>query len=150
MSDTKRFDQAAATWDSVDRRVVLAHAVVEAISSRVPLTKELAVLDFGCGTGLVTMELAPQVGSIAGADTSSGMLKALAEKAGAKGIPPRQILLDPSGDGDLGGPYDLIVSSMTLHHIADVPALFSRFCTAPQTGRKGGPGRSGRRGRQLP
>ena len=127
MSDTKRFDQAAATWDSVDRRVMLAHAVVEAISSRVPLTKELAVLDFGCGTGLVTMELAPQVGSIAGADTSSGMLKALAEKAGAKGIPPRQILLDPSGDGDLGGPYDLIVSSMTLHHIADVPALFSRF-----------------------
>ena len=150
MSDTKRFDQAAATWDSVDRRVVLAHAVVEAISSRVPLTKELAVLDFGCGTGLVTLELAPQVGSIAGADTSPGMLKALAEKAGAKGMPLRQILLDPSGDGDLGGPYDLIVSSMTLHHIADVPALFSRFCTAPQTGRKGGPGRSGRRGRQLP
>ncbi|WP_257309772.1 class I SAM-dependent DNA methyltransferase [Geothrix fuzhouensis] len=127
MSDTKRFDEAAATWDSVDRRVVLAHAVVEAISSRVPLTKELAVLDFGCGTGLVTLALAPQVGSIAGADTSSGMLKILAEKAEAKRLPLRQILLDPSGGGDLGGPYDLIVSSMTLHHIADVPALFSRL-----------------------
>jgi trans-aconitate methyltransferase len=35
--------------------------------------------------------------------------------------------LDIDGSADLGGPYDLIVSSMTLHHIADVPALFRRF-----------------------
>ena len=51
----------------------------------------------------------------------------LAGKAKALGIPVHLIPLDTAGTDDLGGPYDLIVSSMTLHHIADVPALFRRF-----------------------
>lgn len=127
MSGTEHFDQAAATWDLADRRVLLAHAVAEAISSRVPLSRERNVLDFGCGTGLVTLELAPQVGSISGADTSPGMLTTLAGKAKSQGLSVRLLPLGAEGTGDLGGPYDLIVSSMTLHHIADVPALFSRF-----------------------
>ena len=37
------------------------------------------------------------------------------------------IQLDPDGAGSLGGPFDLIVSSMTLHHILDVAELFRRF-----------------------
>jgi tRNA (cmo5U34)-methyltransferase len=127
VSGTEHFDQAAATWDLTERRVQLAHAVVEAMASRVLLSKDLTVLDYGCGTGLVTLELGPQVGSITGADTSPGMLKALVGKADTLGIPVRLLALDAAGTGDLGGPYDLIVSSMTLHHIADVSALFVRF-----------------------
>lgn len=127
MAGTEHFDQAAATWDLADRRVVLAREVTKAITSRVSLSQNQAVLDFGCGTGLVTLELGPKVGFITGADTSPGMLKTLAGKAEAQGIPVHLLPLDTSGDGDLGGPYDLIVSSMTLHHIADVPALFHRF-----------------------
>jgi 2-polyprenyl-3-methyl-5-hydroxy-6-metoxy-1,4-benzoquinol methylase len=127
MSETERFDRAAPTWDLEDRRVVLARGVVEAVVARVPLTTELSTLDFGCGTGLVTLALAPRVGTITGADTSPGMLKTLREKAAVTGIPVRLLPLDPAGTGDLGGPYDFIVSSMTLHHIADVQALFQRF-----------------------
>jgi 2-polyprenyl-3-methyl-5-hydroxy-6-metoxy-1,4-benzoquinol methylase len=127
MSGNEHFDQAAATWDLADRRVALAHAVAQAIAARVPLAMKHSVLDFGCGTGLVTLELAPQVGAITGADTSPGMLKTLAGKAQALGIPLQLLALDPSGSDDLGGPYDLIVSSMTLHHVADVAALFRRF-----------------------
>ena len=127
MSGTEHFDQAAATWDLRDRRVLLARDVAEAISSRVPLTSDMTVLDFGCGTGLVTLRLASKVGSISGADTSPGMLKMLSEKAESQDIPVKLLALEPSGTGDLGGPYDLIVSSMTLHHVADVPALFQRF-----------------------
>jgi tRNA (cmo5U34)-methyltransferase len=127
MSGTERFDRAAATWDLEDRRVAMARAIAEAISARVPLARELSVLDFGCGTGLVTLALAPRVGAITGADTSPGMLEALAAKADSQGIPVRLLSLVPDGTGDLGGPYDLLVSSMTLHHIPDVPALFRRF-----------------------
>jgi 2-polyprenyl-3-methyl-5-hydroxy-6-metoxy-1,4-benzoquinol methylase len=127
MPGTEHFDQAAATWDLADRRVLLAHTVVEAISLRVPLSRELNALDFGCGTGLVTLELAPKLGSISGADTSPGMLKTLAGKAEIQGIQVRLMPLDSAGNGELGGPYDLIVSSMTMHHVADVPALFRRF-----------------------
>lgn len=134
MTATERFDRAASTWDLEDRRVVLARAVVDAIAANVPLTPEWSTLDFGCGTGLVTLALAPKVGAITGADTSPGMLKTLAEKAGAMAIPVRLLPLDPAGHGDLEGPYQLIVSSMTLHHIPDVPALFHRFARHLQPG----------------
>jgi cyclopropane fatty-acyl-phospholipid synthase-like methyltransferase len=134
MTGTERFDRAAPTWDHEDRRVVLARTVAEAIAANVPLTPEWSTLDFGCGTGLVTLALAPKVGAITGADTSPGMLKTLAEKAGAMAIPLRLLPLDPAGNGDLEGPYQLIVSSMTLHHIPDVPALFHRFARHLQPG----------------
>jgi len=127
MGGTERFDQAAATWDQTERRVLLAQAVAGAVAARVPLSGEVEALDFGCGTGLVTLALAPRVGSITGADTSPGMLGILAGKAEAQGILVPLIPLDPTGTGDLGGPYHLIVSSMTLHHVPDVPALFRRF-----------------------
>ena len=127
MTGTEHFDQAAATWDLANRRVLLAHAVVKAIADRVNLSKDQAVLDFGCGTGLVALELASRVGSMTGADTSPGMLETLADKAKAQSIPVQLLSLDTSGGGDLGGPYNLIVSSITLHHIAEVPALFRRF-----------------------
>lgn len=127
MAGTEHFDQAAATWDLCDRRVQLALAVAKGIASRLPLSRTWSVLDFGCGTGLLTLALAPSVGSITGADTSSGMLETLAGKAEAQGIPIGLRALDASGHGDFGGPYHLIVSSMTLHHIADVPALFRQF-----------------------
>jgi len=127
MPGNEHFDQAAATWDLEDRRVALAHAVAQAIAARVPLAKGQSVLDFGCGTGLVTLELGPRVGSITGADTSPAMLLALAAKAKTLGLPVRTLELDSTGANDLGGPYDLIVSSMTLHHVADVPTLFGQL-----------------------
>ncbi len=134
MTGSDRFDLAAATWDLTDRRVQLAHAVADAISERVALSRDLEVLDFGCGTGLVTLALAPKVGPITGADTSPGMLKTLAEKARARAIPVQLKSLDASEVGGLGGPYHLIVSSMTLHHVADVPALFHQFAEHLRTG----------------
>ena len=127
MSATERFDKAASTWDLQDRRVLIARGVTMAIAGRIPLSKELSVVDFGCGTGLVTLALGPQVGSITGADTSRGMLDTLAEKAKNAGIPVQLRQLRVDGTVDLGGPYDLIVSSMTLHHVADVPGLFRQF-----------------------
>ncbi len=127
MAGTEHFDQAASTWDQADRRVALAEAVVTAIAARISLTRDLSVLDFGCGTGLVTLALAPRVGRISGTDTSPGMLRELATKANAAGLPVPLLPLAEDGSGPLGGPYDLSVSSMTLHHVADVPGLLGRL-----------------------
>ena len=51
------FDTKAADWDSNNRRRILAEKVAAAIS-RLLDGKQLKALEFGCGTGLVGLELA--------------------------------------------------------------------------------------------
>lgn len=128
MVQTQRFDQEAATWDENPRRVRLAKAVAQTIAGRVPLSGAMDVLDFGCGTGLLTLKLQPSVGSITGADTSAGMLERLRQKVRDQALENVEtILLRPEDGYALRGSYDLIVSSMTLHHVQDLASLFRQF-----------------------
>lgn len=123
-----RFEREAARWDEAPRRVALAQAVAEAIQEQVPLSGTEAALDYGCGTGLLTLALRPAVGCITGVDTSPAMLTRLEAKlteAPDRGVDA--VLLDPVHPLRSLPPVDLIVSSMTLHHVADLPDLFADF-----------------------
>ena len=60
------FDQSAATWDSEPRRIALMQAVGEAILWEARPTREFNALDYGCGTGLVSLFLLPYVRSVTG------------------------------------------------------------------------------------
>jgi ubiquinone/menaquinone biosynthesis C-methylase UbiE len=131
-TEARNFDNDAARWDEYPTRVQLAQDVAGAIARAVPLVPTMDVLDFGCGTGIVTLQLAASVGSITGVDSSAGMLEVLNGKIDRQGhtnVTARR--LDP-GD-DLSGAYDLIVSSMTFHHIQDVDALLAQFFLALKT-----------------
>jgi len=78
MKDLRRdFEKDAALWDENPSRVKLADDVAKAIREEAALNREMDVLDFGCGTGLVTLQLQPFVRSITGADSSHGMLAVL-------------------------------------------------------------------------
>jgi tRNA (cmo5U34)-methyltransferase len=128
MADTRRFDQIAATWDGVAARVRLANAVAEAIGRQVALTPSMDVLDVGCGTGLLTLALHPHVRRVSGADTSQGMLDMLEGKLREQHVDSVTTqLLRPENGYSPSGVYDLIVSSMALHHVADLASLFSHF-----------------------
>jgi precorrin-6B methylase 2 len=57
MSSEKRdFDKEAAAWDEQPARVQLAGDVAAAIVRQVTLRTDMDVLDFGCGTGLLTLQ----------------------------------------------------------------------------------------------
>lgn len=132
---TRDFDKDAATWDEKPARVQLAASIAEAITQCVPLAKEMDILDFGCGTGLLAFNLAPHVRSVTGVDSSLGMLQVLAEKAakgGFQNVTPLHCNL-PEG-GQLAGTYHLIASAMTLHHIQDLPPLLRQFHRALHVG----------------
>lgn len=135
MDQGKRdFDAAAAGWDDDPGRVKLASDIAGAISQAIPLTTDMDVLEFGCGTGLLTLRLAPLVRSITGVDSSRGMLDVLEKKISAQGLGAVHALhLDVEKGDALTGSFPLVVSSMTLHHIKDVPALLKTLSqvTAP-------------------
>ncbi len=129
MSELKRdFDRDAALWDENPGRVKVAANIAQSILAQIALNPDMDVLDFGCGTGLVTLALQPHVGSITGVDSSPGMLDVLKRKISDRHFANVKTLYVDIDRGDtLSGSYHLIVSSMTLHHIKDVDALLKQF-----------------------
>ena len=122
--EKKDFDKKAATWDENPGRVKLANDVADAIINEVKPSKEMDALDFGCGTGLVTLRLQPLVKNIIGADSSRGMLGVLEEKVRKQGIKNvRAQFVDFEKGGKVEGKFHLVMSSMTLHHVPDTTEL---------------------------
>ncbi|MFO7861619.1 MAG: class I SAM-dependent methyltransferase [Desulfosalsimonas sp.] len=134
-SEKRSFEQAAARWDEKPRRVQLAGDVAEAVKKQVPLNRDMDMLDFGCGTGLLTLALQPLVGSVTGVDSSPAMLEMLEKKIKEMAIDNVQTrLLDIDKGEQLSGRFDLVVSSMTLHHIPDIDHLIRQFCRVLKPG----------------
>lgn len=128
------FDEAAASWDK-PIRVELARAVATAILDRIPFDRKQTAMEFGCGTGLVTALLAPHLQSVVATDTSAGMLRELESKIQAiklTNITTRKIDLtrDPLPEER----FQLIFSSMTLHHIENIGNLLRIFHTLLEPG----------------
>lgn len=130
----KNFDKEAEKWDANPGRVKLASEVASAIIREVNPTANMEVLDFGCGTGLVTLKLQPLVKMITGIDNSLGMLGMLQKKIEMQGLTNAHTqLVDLENGGRVEGFYNLIVSSMTLHHVPDTFALFKEWFSLLRT-----------------
>ncbi|HNX34419.1 MAG TPA: class I SAM-dependent methyltransferase [Kiritimatiellia bacterium] len=130
-----RFDEKAADWDANPARVALARAIVAEIRTAVPLRSDMTVLDVGAGTGLVSLALLPFVREITAVDASSGMLGVLEEKARSHGIMNLFPMHCDVAKAELPPDrYDLVISSMTLHHLSDVPLVLRRLRHALREG----------------
>jgi ubiquinone/menaquinone biosynthesis C-methylase UbiE len=128
--EKKDFDKEAAAWDQNSTRVQLAQDVANAIIAEVRPSKEMDALDFGCGTGLVSLRLQPLVKTITGADSSQGMLAVLEDKVRKQGLANiRTQFVDFEQGGKVAGRFHLVVSSMTLHHVPDTAGLISELYT---------------------
>ena len=131
MNEKRDFDAAAATWDENPGRVQMTRAVAETIVREIPLQAGLRLMDYGCGTGLVTLALQPYVREVVAADSSEGMLQALTEKlAKAELANVEPVKLDLEQQEWQGEPFDVIVSNMVLHHIQNVELVVRRMAGA--------------------
>lgn len=106
----------------VDNVANIANAIIDAVA----LDPAMHLMDFGSGTGLLLERIAPHVGRITAVDVSPAMNRQLREKAGRLGCAV-DILEADLVAADLDVRVDGIVSSMTLHHIEDVGAMFRTF-----------------------
>ena len=123
----RNFDSEAQAWDKPGR-INLANDIATALMEEVRVDPSTAVLDFGCGTGLLSLRLQPFVRCITCVDSSSGMLEVLRGKGEGKGLTNIVIKhVDLDAGDTLEGRFDLVTSSMTLHHIAEIGPLLKMF-----------------------
>jgi cyclopropane fatty-acyl-phospholipid synthase-like methyltransferase len=125
------FDADAQTWDQNQDRLRMALAVADAMAAELRLSGGETLLDYGTGTGVVGLRLAPLVKGVLCADSSRGMLDVLDTKIRSSDRTNiRSVLLDldqATEPSALIPPVDVLVSSMALHHIADTAALVRKF-----------------------
>jgi ubiquinone/menaquinone biosynthesis C-methylase UbiE len=120
----QRFDDEAATWDDdpghEKRQVAVARAIEEAVN----LGPEMRALDVGGGTGRLSILLADRVGSVVVTDPSAGMVRVARERIEAAGLSDRLRAVQADLTIDrLDAAFDVVWSSMALHHVQDLDGL---------------------------
>lgn len=126
--ERRNFDHEASLWDEKPGRAKLADDIVSALRREINLTKNMDVLDYGCGTGLIMLRIQPFVNTVTGIDSSEGMLNVLNDKICRQrltNVSTRQLDME-AGEG-LHDKFHLIVSSMTLHHIQQPDILIKQL-----------------------
>ena len=120
------FNHKAETFDS-PKNIFLANLVCQAVEKQLdaPLDKE--ILDFGGGTGLLTLPLSKQAKSVTLVDISEKMLEQARLKAERQDIKNIHFLEQDLLEKPLEKEFDLIVVCRVLHHMPDVDATLSLF-----------------------
>lgn len=89
-------------------------------------SKEMHIMDFGSGTGLLLSQIAPFVGKITAVDISASMTAVLQSKISEIDCKLEILELDLTKE-TLDTKFDAIISSMTIHHIENVQDIFNKF-----------------------
>ncbi|MBK6887237.1 MAG: class I SAM-dependent methyltransferase [Tetrasphaera sp.] len=121
------FDDRAATWDDPDK-VARSAEVADAIRRRLDLTARPRTLEIGAGTGLLSRALRADLGPTTLADSSPGMLAVAAQVIAEEHLDGWTTALADADDASLpGGPYELVLSQLALHHMEHPRAVIGRI-----------------------
>ena len=135
------FDVGATGWDT-DRRIERAKIISDEIAKAIDIKAEANaginagtnVLEFGCGTGLTSFWLRDRFDHITLVDSSEGMINELKKKIKEAGITNMTAICADitrmDGFKEVNAQtfltkdrFNIIYTSMALHHIADVGAV---------------------------
>jgi cyclopropane fatty-acyl-phospholipid synthase-like methyltransferase len=120
------FAHKASSYEQNKDRVDNVAQIASAMLGKILFAKSMHVMDFGSGTGLLLERIAPHVGKITAVDVSTSMNAQLREKQGRIGCELEMLELDLE-KSPLDKKFDGIISSMTMHHIKDIPGMFKKF-----------------------
>ena len=113
------FNHKAETFDS-PKNIFLANLVCQAVEKQIDFLSDKEILDFGGGTGLLTLPLAKQAKSVTLVDISDKMLDQARLKAEQQDIKNIQFL----EQNLLAKPLE---QEFVLHHMPDLDAALSLF-----------------------
>ena len=129
------FDSYAEIWNSYSFVQDNAKNFVKYIKEKIKLNKDTVIMDFGCGTGIVGLNLINNVKKVVFLDPSKGMIKQVQKAILKKNIHNYEIL-----EGDInkykGDKLDLILVANVFHHIEDINHIINKFSNILKKGGK--------------
>lgn len=121
------FNIEATNWDT-ERRVCRAKLIAEEINKSFEAKKNYKALEFGCGTGLISFNLHHKFEKVTLVDTSQGMIDMLNWKIQENNIKNMiACKIDTNKESMLTEKYDVIYTSMALHHVLDIEATLENL-----------------------
>lgn len=127
MGNTDIFDMMANSYDTSER-IQIAKVSADAIRDSLVNAKDKHAVDFGCGTGLVGMNLIHEFNSVLFLDSSQNMIDQIKQKIAEYGIQNADTLcfdLEINKSKDLHADYIFMVQ--VLLHIKEVEFVLSRL-----------------------
>ncbi|HCD43779.1 MAG TPA: methyltransferase type 12 [Lachnoclostridium sp.] len=127
MGNTDKFEMIADIYDTPER-IQIARVSSNAIREYLVDAKSKSAIDFGCGTGLVGMNLISDFNSMLFLDTSQNMIHQIEQKISSSNIQNAATLcfdFEKDSLSDLHADY--IFMAQVLLHIKDIELLLSRL-----------------------
>lgn len=121
------FNKLSKNWDT-DLRVKRAEAISAEIESYLG-SGPLEIMEFGCGTGLVSFHLKNKNANFLLVDNSTGMIEKVEQKITDSNQNNMTTYCGDLKDLDSDKKFDVIYSSMVFHHIEDVQATVNLLTT---------------------
>ena len=129
------FDSYAEIWNRYSFVQENAKNFVKYINEKIKLKKDMVIMDFGCGTGILGLNLINKVKKVVFLDPSKGMIKQV-----QKGLLETKALNYEIIEGDInkykGDKLDLILVANVFHHIEDINYIINKFSTILKKGGK--------------
>lgn len=116
------FEQMAKRYDTEDRKE-LASIIVKEVRTVLQNSESKTFIDYGSGTGLVSLELADLVNSIWLVDSSEQMLEVAKGKISRKDITNAKVLISDFTQEVPELKADIIFMSLVLLHIPDTKKI---------------------------
>jgi len=127
------FSSKASTYDKEKRRLDNVDNIAKKIIDSVELKPDAHIADIGSGTGLLLERIAPFVSKITAIDRSESMNRELEKKISNIECEVELLSIDIENH-NIDIEFDGIISSMTLHHISDIQAIFQKFYSMLKSG----------------
>ena len=121
------FDERAATWDDDLERMARVRRVAAVMRSVVPLDGHPVTVELGSGTGMLARCLADVLGPTTLLDASPAMIEVASKALASERLEGWSAAVTDLAEGIPGGPYELALAQMFLHHVDDVPALLGEL-----------------------
>ena len=116
------FEELAKRYDTEDR-MVLAKVIVQEVRSQLRDSQTKYLIDYGSGTGLVSLELSGLVDSLLLIDSSEQMVEVAKVKISQKEMTNANVLYSDFTQETPGLKADIVLMSLVLLHIPDTKKI---------------------------